>query len=219
MADGSAMSLEQRIDRMESTEQIRQLAARYALALDTRNFDDMVELFIPNVQVGRDAFGRDKLRAWFVKTMSNTKSSIHFVGNHIIDLDPDDPDKARGVVYCRDELDRGDIWIVGKIQYWDSYERQDGDVVLPPPQAHALVRRRRPRPPRPRQGRDPGKRRRQGAASGPAPRCLAELGEVLDAGRPGDSVGGVPALSPSQREGGLRCPPAGECWGDAPPQG
>ena len=91
MADVSPMSLEQRIDRMESTEQIRQLVARYALALDTRNFDDMVELFIPNVQVGRDAFGRDKLRAWFVKTMSNTKSSIHFVGNHIIDLDPTTP--------------------------------------------------------------------------------------------------------------------------------
>ena len=126
MADGSSMTLEERIDRMESTEQIRQLAARYALALDTRNFDDMVQLFVPNVQVGRDTFGRDKLRDWFVRTMSNTKSSIHFVGNHIIDLDPDDPDKARGVVYCRDELDRGDIWIVGKIQYWDSYERQEG---------------------------------------------------------------------------------------------
>ena len=91
MADGSSMTLEERIDRMESTEQIRQLAARYALALDTRNFDDMVQLFVPNVQVGRDTFGRDKLRDWFVRTMSNTKSSIHFVGNHIIDLDPDRP--------------------------------------------------------------------------------------------------------------------------------
>lgn len=120
------MSMDTRIDRMESVEQIRQLAARYALALDTRNFDDMVKLFMPNVQVGRDQFGRDKLRAWFVKTMMNTKSSIHFVGNHIIDLDPDDPDKAQGVVYCRDELERGDIWIVGKIQYWDSYVREEG---------------------------------------------------------------------------------------------
>lgn len=127
MANGSMneMSLDARVDRMESIEQIRQLVARYALALDTRNFDDMVQLFAPNVQVGRDQFGRDKLRAWFVKTMMNTKSSVHFVGNHIIDLDPDDRDKARGVVYCRDELDRGDLWIVGKIQYWDSYTRED----------------------------------------------------------------------------------------------
>ena len=128
MADvsASAMGLEARIDRMESIEQIRQLAARYALALDTRNFDDMVQLFVPDVRVGRDEFGREKLRVWFVKTMMNTKSSIHFVGNHVIDLDSEDPNKARGVVYCRDELDRGDIWIVGKIQYWDSYARQDG---------------------------------------------------------------------------------------------
>lgn len=126
MPDNTASDVkaETRLDRLESIEEIRQLVARYALALDTRNFDDMVELFVADVQVGRDEYGRDNLRKWFVKTMMNTKSSIHFVGNHIIDLDAEDHNQARGVVYCRDELDRGDIWIVGKIQYWDSYVRQ-----------------------------------------------------------------------------------------------
>ena len=41
-------SLEERIDRLESLEQIRELPHRYALALDTRNIEDLVELFERN---------------------------------------------------------------------------------------------------------------------------------------------------------------------------
>ena len=52
-----------RIDRLESLDQIRQLPARYALALDMRDMDAMVGLFAPDVRVGKDASGRQALRA------------------------------------------------------------------------------------------------------------------------------------------------------------
>src|SRR5262245_45500782 len=117
-------SLEERIDRLESLEQIRQLPHRYALALDTRNIEDLVELFVPDVRVGREAVGREALARWFTETMRRFGTSIHFVGNHVIDIDA--PDRARGVVYCRDELERQDDWGVGHLQYWDAYERRDG---------------------------------------------------------------------------------------------
>ena len=120
-------STEARLDRMESLADIRQLPYRYALALDSRDMDALVDLFVPDVRVGRDEFGRDALRRWFTTTMSRMKTSVHFVGNHIIDFD--DADHAHGIVYCRDELERPKTteWEVGMLQYWDSYIRIDGE--------------------------------------------------------------------------------------------
>lgn len=117
-------TVDEQLDKLESTDQIRQLASRYALAVDTRNLDDLVELFLDDVQVGRDKRGRDAMKAWFAQTLSRFADSIHFVGNHVIDFDS--PDSARGVVYCRDELEKGARWMVGPIQYWDVYERRAG---------------------------------------------------------------------------------------------
>jgi hypothetical protein len=116
--------LEARIDRLESLDEIRQLAHRYALAVDTRNIDDLVELFVEDVRVGRDRVGRPALREWFVEALRRVETTIHLVANHVIDFD--DADHARGVVYCRDEVDRGTAWDVGYIQYWDRYERRRG---------------------------------------------------------------------------------------------
>ncbi|MBL7498676.1 nuclear transport factor 2 family protein [Frankia sp. CNm7] len=117
-------SLDQRIDRLESLDQIRQLAFRYASGVDSRNLDDLVELFVDDVRVGRDRRGRAALRDWFAQTFSRFGDSIHLVGNHVIDLDG--PDTARGVVYCRDELEKGERWQVGMLQYWDVYVRRSG---------------------------------------------------------------------------------------------
>ena len=115
---------EERLDRLESLAEIQQLAVRYALALDSRDMDMMVSLFSPDVRVGREQHGRDALRAWFVKTLSEPKVSVHFVGNHIVDFD--DADHAHGIVYCHDELGRPNGgWDEGMLQYWDTYVRVD----------------------------------------------------------------------------------------------
>jgi hypothetical protein len=116
-----------RLDRMESLASIRQLPYRYALALDSRDMDSLVELFVPDVRVGRDERGREALKRWFTETMRGPKTSVHFVGNHIVDFD--DADRAHGVVYCRDELERPESghWEVGMLQYWDTYVRVDGE--------------------------------------------------------------------------------------------
>ncbi len=120
-------SLEERVDRMESLAEIRQLAVQYALALDSRDMDLLVGLFTPDVRVGRDLTGRDALRAWFVETMVVPRTSVHLVANHIVGFD--DADHANGIVYCRDELERPETgqWDVGTLQYWDTYVRIDGE--------------------------------------------------------------------------------------------
>lgn len=50
-------SLEERIDRLESLDAIRQLPAKYALALDMRDMDAMVSLFPVDVRVERIGLG------------------------------------------------------------------------------------------------------------------------------------------------------------------
>jgi hypothetical protein len=117
-------TMEERLERLEALEQIRQLAYRYALAVDTRNLDDLVALFVDDVRVGRGKRGRGELKAWFAESLTRFGDSIHFVGNHVIDLDS--VDEAHGVVTCRDELEIGTEWRVGFVQYWDKYSRRDG---------------------------------------------------------------------------------------------
>lgn len=114
-----------RLDRMESLAEIRQLAFRYAVAVDARDLDALVSLFTPDVRVGRDTRGRDPLKAWFAGILRNMRVSVHFVGNHVIEFA--DADHARGIVYCHDELERpaSGEWQRGALQYWDEYLRVD----------------------------------------------------------------------------------------------
>lgn len=118
------MTDEARLERLESTEAIRQLVARYALATDSRDLDTLVGLFVDDVRVGEVERGREALRTFFDRSLRDVGVTILFVGNHVIDFDDDD--HARGVVYCRGEIQVDDRWVIQAIQYRDTYERRDG---------------------------------------------------------------------------------------------
>ena len=112
------------VTRLLAYEEIRQLAARYAVAVDRRDLDALVELFIDDVRVGRDNYGRDALRANFEEQLAAIGPSILNIGTHQIDLIDDD--HATGHVYCKCEVGDGDRWIHQAIRYDDTYERRDG---------------------------------------------------------------------------------------------
>lgn len=114
-----------RIDRLESLAAIQQLAMRYALAVDGRDLDAWVNLFIPDVHCGRLGSGREVLRSMIEPALRSFYRSIHQICGHRIDFDG--PDHAHGTVYCRAEHEDGDRWIVMAIAYFDSYERRDGE--------------------------------------------------------------------------------------------
>ncbi len=116
--------LERRIDRMESRDAIRQLVSRYGVLIDARDLDALTALFVDDVRVTRTERGHAPMRALLEGLVRQFTTSIHFVGNHTIDLVDDD--HAEGVVYCRAEHEVGEQWIVMAIQYWDRYERRDG---------------------------------------------------------------------------------------------
>jgi hypothetical protein len=114
-----------RLDRLEALDEIRQLVARYCLALDMRDLDALVGLFPEDVRVSRDESGRRALKVWFDKTLREQfTGTAHVTGNHIIEFDSSD--HARGLVYSRNEHETGDEWIIMTMMYWDRYERIDG---------------------------------------------------------------------------------------------
>lgn len=114
--------LESRLLRLEAHEEIRQLASRYAAALDRRDVAAMVELFVEDVNVGNGTTGRTALAAWFDEILRPYRTTFHLIGNHVIDVVDDD--HATGIVYCRPEHEVGNEWIVMPMQYWDRYERE-----------------------------------------------------------------------------------------------
>jgi ketosteroid isomerase-like protein len=113
------------VQQLLAYEQIRQLASRYAVATDRRDVDALVALFVPDVRVGRDTYGRDALRTNFEQQLHGIGVSILNVGTHQIDLVDDD--NATGHVYCKGEIQDGARWIHQAIRYDDTYARVDGE--------------------------------------------------------------------------------------------
>lgn len=115
-----------RLDRLESTQEIRQLPARYASALDRRDVDALVALFVHNVRVGGGRSGREALReVFFDVPLRRIGMTVLHAGNHVIDFDG--PDAARGMVYCHAEIQTGPADLISQaICYRDGYARHDG---------------------------------------------------------------------------------------------
>ena len=119
-------NLEERIDRLESLDQIRQLASKYAVSLDMRALDMHVNLFVPDVKVGKSDQGRQALKAWADKTFRDQfKGTSHHIGNHIIEFL--DSDNAIGLVYSKNEHETNDEWVIMQMLYWDVYARVNGE--------------------------------------------------------------------------------------------
>lgn len=116
--------LASRIDRIESTLAIQQLPIRYAMAVDGRDMDAWVGLFIEDVDCGKRGKGRAVLRSFIEPLVTNFYRSIHLICGQRIEFIDDD--HATGAVYCRAEHEDGDNWVNMAICYFDTYERRDG---------------------------------------------------------------------------------------------
>jgi hypothetical protein len=110
------VELAQRIDRLESREAIRNLVARYAILIDSRDLDALTELFVDDVRVTREERGHKALRALLEHLCRQFTTSVHFVGAQTLEFMDDD--HAEGVVYCKAEHEYGAEWIVMAIQYY-----------------------------------------------------------------------------------------------------
>lgn len=121
----SLVDLQARIERLEALDEIRQLAAKYAVALDMRDLDALVNLFVDDVKVPGRRRGRTALRDWYdAELRHNLLGTAHGVLGHVIDVH--DADTASGLVYSRNDLETESVWVIEMLAYLDSYRRRDG---------------------------------------------------------------------------------------------
>jgi hypothetical protein len=115
------------LTRLVALESIRDLARRYALAVDGKDLDGLATLFAPDVDNGHYGQGPDGVRAFFDQSLRKFHCSVHLVANHVVDFDDDD--HAHGVVYCqaRHHVLEPEHWYDEALAYFDTYERIAGE--------------------------------------------------------------------------------------------
>ena len=114
-----------RLERIQSSLAISQLPSRYAMALDARDLDALVAVFVTDVDAGAEGTGRDALKRWYEPVLRRFYRSIHLICGHQFDFL--DEDNATGSVYCSAEHEDGDGWYVITMRYDDVYARCDGE--------------------------------------------------------------------------------------------
>jgi len=122
--DTESSEMSTRLARLESLHELGQLPSRYAMALDARDLDSLVAMFVDDVDAGAHGRGRSALKAWYDVVLRRFYRSIHLVCGQQVDLI--DADHAIGSTYCRAEHEDGDGWFVITMRYEDTFERRDG---------------------------------------------------------------------------------------------
>ncbi|MET0379152.1 MAG: nuclear transport factor 2 family protein [Spongiibacteraceae bacterium] len=112
------------LQRLLIHEELRQLVARYAVGIATRDFESVVGLFVDDVRVAPGVVGRQHLKAWLEAGARDLPVTMLITGTHQIEVDGEN--LARGVLFCRAEIGDAANWAHQLIVYEDVYERRNG---------------------------------------------------------------------------------------------
>jgi SnoaL-like domain len=106
--------------------EIRQLADRYGVAVDSKDLESLSLLFDEDSSFGSWGTGPKACKVFYDNILRYFYASMHMVGNHVVDFDDDD--HAHGVVYCHahHRYVEPDHWADLAMVYFDTYLRRDG---------------------------------------------------------------------------------------------
>jgi hypothetical protein len=100
---------------------IQQLAYQYSISADSKDPKTMVGLFAERAGGNGTLITRTELLKRFTHSFARNPQSILNVGNHLIEFDPDDGNRATGTVYARCECEFEGQWLIQQIVYFDEY--------------------------------------------------------------------------------------------------
>jgi 8-oxo-dGTP pyrophosphatase MutT (NUDIX family)/ketosteroid isomerase-like protein len=122
-------TVEERLDRLESVNEIKELTARYCYHVSRNEGDAVADLFTSDgvldgstAGMGRIE-GRDALIAFYRPAVTEAEETLPFIQNHIIDVHGDD---ATGTCALEARFSRGGRSITVAGHYEDTYRRVDG---------------------------------------------------------------------------------------------
>lgn len=116
------LSIADKVDRLWAERDIRNLALRYAYAVDSRDWPLMESLWVKTEAPAEGLLDFHLMRNMPVMFKDAGVSTL-LVANHLIEFDG--PDRAFGTVYCHCHAENG-VFFEQLICYKDVYERQDG---------------------------------------------------------------------------------------------
>jgi len=121
-----------RLSRLEDLHAIRDLSARYALAIDTRDYAALGELFTADAIFGGTSdgaaslTGSDRIVASLRARLEAGGPTYHCVHDVVATLDREDPDVAHGIVTTHAEMRSGADTVIKAVRYIDDYRRVAG---------------------------------------------------------------------------------------------
>ena len=124
-------SILHRLDHLESLQSIRTLASTYAIACDEHDIPTLADLFStdavfcsPNGSMV--STGRDAIREMFTAILKTRGPGFHWTHDVHATMDPDNVDRATGLVYSHAETTPNGVVSLAAMKYKDSYLREDG---------------------------------------------------------------------------------------------
>jgi len=123
-------ALAARIRTLEDRAELRELVARYGIAVDDRDIDALTELFTPDAEFRSadgvmGAVGREAVIEQFRGRFAALKATNHIAHDQILELGPD-PDAAAGLVSSHAEVCRNGRVLLAALRYRDRYRRHEG---------------------------------------------------------------------------------------------
>ncbi len=128
---GASEGLAERIAQLEAREEIRELVARYGMAVDDRDVEGLADMFTSDAKFGQaDGTvanqGREAVIEFYTERMAAFGATYHYPHSHVIELDPDRPGRATGMVNAHAELALDGRTLVTALRYFDEYRVEDG---------------------------------------------------------------------------------------------
>lgn len=123
--------LAERVARLEALEEIRELVARYGMVVDDRDVDALADMFTSDASFGLAAGmepnrGRQAVIDFYADRMAAFGATYHYPHSLVIELDPERPGHATGMVNAHAELALDGRTLVTALRYYDEYRVEGG---------------------------------------------------------------------------------------------
>lgn len=124
--------LENRVQELEDRDQIKQLAVRYGDVVDAHDAAGLRAQFTEDarwywVNGVVDAQGIEAVMDALAGRWDTILGSFHVTHGHAVDMDPNDPDRATGLLLSHAEVLRENNPMISAVRYDDVYRRVSGE--------------------------------------------------------------------------------------------
>ncbi len=121
----------ERLERLESKEEIRDLVSKYAEACDQQDLDSLGELFTLDAEFDSPngmlkSKGRQNILDMYLEVFKSRGPSFHWTHDVRVNMNSEQRDSASGVVYSHAETTRDGIASLAAMRYDDQYAKEDG---------------------------------------------------------------------------------------------